>query len=58
MLQLLFVVEHIDEENWVHLLTVALPLKLENLLLYLFLVQSVAQGYWPSYLDEINSVKK
>lgn len=45
MLQLLFVVEHIDEENWVHLLTVALPLKLENLLLYLFLVQSVAQGY-------------
>jgi len=45
MLQSLFVVEHIDEENWVNLPTVASPLKPEYLLLYLFPVQSLARQY-------------
>lgn len=57
MLQLLFFVEHIDEGNWVNSPTVASPLNPEYLLLYLFLVQSLAGEYCPSYSDEINSIK-
>lgn len=50
-------VEHTDEGNWVNSPTVASPLKPGYLLLYLFLVQSLAGEYCPSYSDEINSIK-
>lgn len=42
MLQLLFIMEHINEENWVNLPTIVYQLEPEYLLLYLFPVQLVA----------------
>lgn len=55
MLQLLFIMEHINEENWVNLPTIVYQLEPEYLLLYLFPVQLVAWEYWSSYSAETKS---